>query len=234
MARRSKLASNQYSHWPMTGLRVGFGLVWLVDAILKWLPGFRSDYMATIMGEADGQANWERPWFDFWIQLQHPAAVFLAYFVAVLETLIALALIVGFARKITYLGAIVLSLLIWGTAEGFGGTYDSGFSDIGTAIIYAMVFAALLGFSYYQGPAPYSVDRWLEQKISWWHWFAEIGAPNQHRAYAAALTVPPAMVVPVPDAPAPTPATQTAPAPSFVIPAPADTPAVPAAHASTR
>ena len=227
MVRKSKLASNQYSHWPMTGLRVGFGVVWLVDAILKWLPGFRSDYMATIMGEADGQANWERPWFDFWINVQHPVAVFLAYFVAVLETLIAVALIIGFARKITYLGAIVLSLLIWGTAEGFGGPYGSGSSDIGTAIIYAMVFAALLGFSYYQGPAPYSVDRWLEQKISWWHWIAEIGAPNQHRAYAPPLTVAPAIVVPIPDAPA-----RAVLAP-ILIAAPAGTPAVSSTHAAS-
>lgn len=36
--------------WPKDGLRITFGVVWLVDAILKWLPGFRIDYMSTIMG----------------------------------------------------------------------------------------------------------------------------------------------------------------------------------------
>jgi hypothetical protein len=30
-------------------------VIWLIDAILKWLPGFRSGYMDTIMGQADGQ-----------------------------------------------------------------------------------------------------------------------------------------------------------------------------------
>lgn len=113
-----------------------------------------------------------------------PYTTFFAYLVAVLETLIALALIVGFARKVTYEGAIVLSLLIWGTAEGFGGPYTSGASDIGTAIIYALMFAALLSMSYDQGPAPHTVDVWLERRIGWWHWVAEIGAHNHHPQYA--------------------------------------------------
>jgi rusticyanin len=31
--------------WPKNALRVSFGIIWLIDAILKWLPGFRSGYM---------------------------------------------------------------------------------------------------------------------------------------------------------------------------------------------
>jgi len=171
-----------YTHWPKTALRIGFGVVWLIDAILKWLPGFRSGYMDQLMGQAQGQPGWLKPWFDFWINLQHPNAAFFAYLVAVAETLIALALIVGFARKLTYSAAIILSLLIWGTAEGFGGPYTSGAADIGTAIIYVMVFAALLAFSYYQGTAELSVDAYLERRISWWHWIAEVGHHGEHRA----------------------------------------------------
>jgi uncharacterized membrane protein YphA (DoxX/SURF4 family) len=167
-----------YSHWPKTGLRISFGVIWLIDSVLKWLPGFRSGYMDTIMGEAQGQPGWTKPWFDIWTNVQHPYSTFFAYLVAVLETLIALALIAGFARKLTYIGAIGLSVLIWGTAEGFGGPYVSGSSDIGTGIIYVLVFSALLTFSYYQGTAPFSVDAWLERRISWWHWIAEVG--NHH------------------------------------------------------
>ena len=170
-----------YAHWPKTALRVSFGVIWLIDAMLKWLPGFRASYMDTIMGEADGQPGWLMPWFRFWIDLQHPGPAFFAYTVAVVETLIALALIAGFARKVTYVGAIVLSLLIWGTAEGFGGPYTAGAADVGTALIYALVFAALLSSDYYQGPAPLSADVWLENRISWWHWIAEVGNHhNQH------------------------------------------------------
>jgi nitrite reductase (NO-forming) len=103
--------------------------------------------------------------------------MFFAYLVAVVETLIALALIAGFARKITYISAIVFSLLIWATAEGFGGPYTSGASDIGTAIIYAVVFAALLALSYYAGPSRYSADYYIEQKVSWWWRIAEMRRP---------------------------------------------------------
>ena len=177
--------------WPKDALRITFGVIWLIDAVLKWLPGFRSGYMDTIMGQAAGQPGWLKPWFDFWINFQHPNAVFFAYLVAAIETLIAVALIAGFARKVTYLSAIAFSLLIWATAEGFGGPYTSGAADIGTAIIYAVVFAGLLALSAYAGPARYSVDYYLEQKISWWWKVAEVRRPATARKPAPAA-VPPA------------------------------------------
>ena len=65
--------------------------------------------MSTIMGEAQSQPGWLQPWFNFWIRVQHPDAMALACLVAVIETLIALALIAGFARKLTYISAIVFS-----------------------------------------------------------------------------------------------------------------------------
>jgi nitrite reductase (NO-forming) len=163
--------------WPRDALRITFGVIWLIDATLKWLPGFRTSYMSVIMAEAQGQPGWLRPWFNFWIRVQHPDAIFLAYLAAIIETLIALALIAGFARKLTYISAIVFSLLIWGTAEGFGGPYTTGASDIGTAVIYAVVFAGLLAISYYAGPARYSADYYLDQKISWWWRVAEARRP---------------------------------------------------------
>ena len=172
--------------WPKDALRIGFGIIWLIDAVLKWLPGFKDSYMATIMTTRDGQPGWLRWWFDFWINLQHPAATFFWALVATAETLIAVALITGFARKLTYLSAIGLSLLIWSTAEGFGGPYTSGSSDIGTAIIYAVVFAGLLALSYYVGPARYSADYYLERKYSWWWRIAELRRPATPLAPAAA------------------------------------------------
>src|SRR5450755_1530775 len=83
--------------WPKDVLRVSFGVIWLIDAVLKWLPGFRSGYMDMLMGQAQGQPGWLRPWFTFWINVQHPRAIFFAYLAAVIETLIAVAVIVGFA-----------------------------------------------------------------------------------------------------------------------------------------
>lgn len=66
---------------------------------------------------------------------------------------LALALTAGFASKLTHLSAIMLSLLIWTTAEGFRGPYPSGTSNIGTTTLYVLVFGALLSFSRYQGVA---------------------------------------------------------------------------------
>jgi len=176
--------------WPKDVLRIAFGVIWLIDAALKWLPGFRATYMSVIMAEAQGQPSWLQPWFHFWIRFQHPDAMLLAYLAAVIETLIALALIAGFARKLTYLSAIAFSLLIWGTAEGFGGPYTSGASDIGTAIIYAVVFAGLLVLSYYAGPVRYSADYYLEKKISWWWRIAETRRPAPAEALAPAGVAP--------------------------------------------
>src|SRR6266581_8055176 len=178
------------SAWPKDALRIGFGIIWLIDAILKWLPGFRSGYMDTIMGQAQDQPGWLKPWFDFWINLQHPRAAFFAYLVAAVETLIALALIAGFARKLTYISAAAFSLLIWATAEGFGGPYTSGAADIGTAVIYAVFFLGLLALSAYAGPARYSADYYLEKKIPWWWKVAEVRRPIAGQPAAAPANTP--------------------------------------------
>jgi nitrite reductase (NO-forming) len=135
--------------------------------------------MGMIMGAGQGQPGWLHWWFSFWTNLQHSEVGFFAYLVAAVETLIAVAVILGFARKITYASAAVFSLLIWATAEGFGGPYTSGSADIGTAVIYAVVFGGLLALMAYAGPARYSVDYYLEQKISWWWRIAEVGRPVQ-------------------------------------------------------
>jgi nitrite reductase (NO-forming) len=169
--------------WPKDALRAAFGIIWAIDAGLKWAPGFRSGYSDTITQAAKDQPGWLQPWFHFWAGPSHP--YFWAYLVAVIETLIAAALILGFARKVTYLSATVFSLLIWATAEGFGGPYTSGSSDVGTAIIYAVVFLGLLALSAYAGPARYSVDYYLEQRISWWWKVAEVRRPNPQPVLAS-------------------------------------------------
>jgi len=42
-----------------------------------------------------------------------------------------------------YLGGSVLAFVIWSTAEGFGGPYVVGSTDIGAAAIYIFVFGLL-------------------------------------------------------------------------------------------
>ncbi len=91
--------------------------------------------------------------FRFWIDLQRPSITFFAYLVAAVETVIAIALILGFARKTTYITGAAFSFLIWSTAEGFGGPYTAQSSDIGAAIIYTLVFISLLAMSAQFGPS---------------------------------------------------------------------------------
>jgi hypothetical protein len=138
-------------------------------------------------------------------RLRHhlPAITVFWALVATAETLIALALIFGVARKAAYLAAIVFSVLFWSTAEGFGGPYTSGSADIGTAIIYAVVFAGLLALSYYCDPDHFSADYYLEKKVTWWWRLAEVRRPDTPAAAttAAVGTVLPG-AVPQPAAPA--------------------------------
>ncbi len=210
MTPTAATAGRSFPSWPTYALRFTFGTIWLIDAVLKWLPGFRSGYTGMISGAGQGQPGWLKPWFSFWTNLQSPHAGFFVTLVAVLETLVALAVIFGFARKVSYIAAAGFSVVIWAVAEGFGGPYTSGASDIGTAIIYALVFMCLLTLSAYTGPDTYSVDHYLERKISWWWRVAEFGRPVQQQ---------PVPVVPVPVVPVPVVPVAVAPVAPAAVPA---------------
>jgi nitrite reductase (NO-forming) len=87
--------------------------------------------------------------------------------VALAETAIAIGLIFGFFTEIAIIGGIAMTLVIWSTAEGFGGPYAAGSTDIGAAIIYALLFVALwLGRCWRY----YSLDRYLRTKIKFLYW----------------------------------------------------------------
>jgi nitrite reductase (NO-forming) len=188
---------------PKDAFRIAFGLVWLIDAGLKWDPAFRTGFTAMLREAAHGQPGWLHGWFHLWISMVAPNSGFFAYSTAVIETLVAAAVIVGFARKFTYIGAALFSVLIWATAEGFGGPYTSSSTDIGTAVIYAVVFMGLLALDYETGPSRFSVDSVIEQRISWWHRIAEIGPRSKldtgstTPALPATASVPPLTRVPV-------------------------------------
>jgi uncharacterized membrane protein YphA (DoxX/SURF4 family) len=188
----------QLRSWPQDAFRIGFGLIWLIDAVLKWLPGFRSTYVSAVTGAAQGQPGWLKWWFDFWVKLQTPRPTLFVYLVAVLETVVALAIIFGFARKLTYIMSAVFGVVIWAVAEGFGGPYMQGSSDIGTAIIYAVVSMGLLTLCYYVGASRLSIDFHLEKRISWWWKVAEMRRPGPiGQAIPPVISVPPAEREPV-------------------------------------
>jgi nitrite reductase (NO-forming) len=164
------------STWPAvagTALRVAFGLIWAVSAALTWTSDFASHYVGYLHNAATGQPAWSAWWFDLWIGLVTPHVGFFVWATRIAETLLALALLLGFARKITYVVGILFSLLIWSTAEGFGGPYSVGANNIGAALSYVLIFAALIVINLRSGPSPYSLDYLIENRWPRWRRFAD-------------------------------------------------------------
>jgi thiosulfate dehydrogenase (quinone) large subunit len=134
-------AANVHRYWIA---RLGFGLIWAIDATLKWLPGFRDNYLMMIRASAQGQPPWLLPFFHFWARAVQPAPGLFATLTAVAETAICLSLLLGIAQRAGFIFGAVFGLVIWAVGEGFGGPYTSGATDIGCAIMYSALFAALL------------------------------------------------------------------------------------------
>lgn len=142
-------------------LRIAFGLVWAVDAWFKWQPAFLNGLPAYLSDAMMGQPAAIQAWINFWIGIVAVDPHLCAILIAIAETTIAVALIFGALTDIFAWAGIILSLVLWTAAEGFGGPYASGSTDIGAAIIYAFVFAALLIGS---SSDAWSIDAWLRKK----------------------------------------------------------------------
>lgn len=165
MTRKNQL---NYLSKHIAVLRIIFGLMWAVNAAFKWQPAFKDDFLGQIKSAADGQPQWLHGWFHFWIQLLSHNPHLFAATIVIIETLIALALVFGFARRTTYLTAALFSILIWAIPEGFGGPYSASSTDIGTGIIYAVVFFSLYGLDRLATPAKWSLDKLIAKHITWW------------------------------------------------------------------
>jgi thiosulfate dehydrogenase [quinone] large subunit len=150
-------------------LRVVFGLVWAVDATFKWLPDFQNGFVTYLTGALDGQPIWVTAWIGFWIDIVKVNPHLFAIIVAAGETALALGLIFGVLSNLAALGGVLLTLVIWTTAEGFGGPYAAGSTDIGTAIIYLFVFIALF---LSQSGLRFGLDRYLTPMLGRWGWLA--------------------------------------------------------------
>ena len=144
-----------------------FGGIWLIDASFKWSPAFLDNFTSYLTGGADGQSALVQGWIHLWVQTVSVNPHFFGIVVAMAETALGLGLILGMFTELAIVGGIALAFVIWSTAEGFGGPYVAGSTDIGTAIIYIMVFVALwLGRCWRQ----YSIDSFIHKKISFLYW----------------------------------------------------------------
>lgn len=124
--------------------RIGFGLIWLVDAWFKWQPSFVNGFVGYLSGMiSPSQPGFVNAWIRLWVSIVKVDPHLFAYLVALGETVIALALLLGIATRLTAVVGGVLALIIWTTAEGFGGPYGTGATDVGAAIIYIGGFALL-------------------------------------------------------------------------------------------
>jgi nitrite reductase (NO-forming) len=151
-----------------------FGLIWAIDAWFKWQPEFQHNFMQILKGGAAGQPSWLGSFYQLWQTVLAPYAHALALATAVGETIIAIALIVGFARKYLYISGALWSFGIWAIPEGFGNTSRASYTDIGTSVIYVTVFAALWAIDSCAGPRRYSLDALIERHVPWWRRIAEV------------------------------------------------------------
>ena len=135
---------------------------------------FVSEFKADFIEGSAGQPGWLHWWFRFWTHVINTSPSTFAYITIVLETLLGLALVFGFARRSTYLIGFIFSIAILAIPEGFGGPYSMSSTDIAQGIIYALVFAALYGLDSVSTVKPsWAVDAKLERRFPWWRPIAE-------------------------------------------------------------
>jgi nitrite reductase (NO-forming) len=155
----------------ITLLRIGFGVIWAVDASLKWQPAFQANFQQILSGVAQGQPGFLSWWFGLWQLVVSGRAPIFGILTASTETYLALALLTGFARKFSYSVGILYGLFVWSVAEGFGGPYMPGTTtDVGAAIIYSLVFIALLLVD----AGRFSLDNLIAKKIPAWRWVSDL------------------------------------------------------------
>ena len=161
---------------PTATLRILLGLAWTVNAALKWFPAFGAGFLSMLTGVSQNQPAFLKPWFGIVTAVASDGrATFLALGSAAIETYLAVALLTGFARKVTYSVGAIYTALIWATAEGFGGPYVPGSStDVGAAIIYTLLFLTLLINDAGVGFSRLSLDGVLERRVPRWRRVAEL------------------------------------------------------------
>jgi thiosulfate dehydrogenase [quinone] large subunit len=153
-------------------VRILFGLIWTIDAVFKWLPGFIGGQ--TLGHELGGAAEIKTPvvhqWLRLWngIGLADPHAF--AVGIAIVESLFALAILLGAFSNGAFLGSALLSLGIWSGAEGFHLPWGApGQTDIGPSVGYIIASLALF---YAAAGSRWSVDAWLRPRLGRLAWLA--------------------------------------------------------------
>jgi thiosulfate dehydrogenase (quinone) large subunit len=128
-------------------VRILFGLLWLIDAVFKWMPGFvDGQTLPDELGGADKvQVPVEHQWLQVWntIGLANPSLF--AHAIAVVETVVALLVILGLFTRVALIAATLLALGIWTGAEGMHlPWFTPGQTDLGPSVGYILAGLGLL------------------------------------------------------------------------------------------
>ncbi len=160
-----------------TVFRFLLGAIWLVNGVLKFTSGYVDSFLNDVQTSQANAPSWLAGWYSFWADQASANGTAIVYTVGALETLLGLALVLGFLRKIAYALGVVLSLLIWSIPEGFGGPYQSGSgaTDVGTGLVYAVAFLGLIVINAAYGPSRWSLDALIERRFQGWTRLAEFG-----------------------------------------------------------
>jgi uncharacterized membrane protein YphA (DoxX/SURF4 family) len=150
---------------------MSFGVLWAFDAAFKWLPGFiGGQTLPDELGNADRvDLPVVHQWMQMWntVGLIDPGAF--ATLIAILETLVAVGLILGVLSNAAFIGSAVLSFGIWSGAEGFHLPFHQGMTDLGPSAGY--IFASLALFFAAAG-STWSVDTRLRPRLGRLGWLA--------------------------------------------------------------
>ena len=138
--------------------------MWAVDAWFKWQPTFIDSFSGYLIDaqQLDGQPALVHHWIGFWINTVNVDPHVFAHGVAIAETVVAIGLLLGLFSHVTYAVGAGLCVVIWSTAESFGGPYVPGSTDIGAAVIYVLVFAGLF---LSQAGNHIGLDPWLGRRL---------------------------------------------------------------------
>ncbi len=151
-------------------LRIVFGVVWAIDAALKWRPDFLHGRVFAHQFGIHDQITTPvvRQWIDLWQYIAAVVPTGMGVATAIVETLIAVGLLTGTLLNVVYVGSAVYSFGIWSAAEAFGLPWSAaGATDIGPSIGYIIAALALLAAP---GNAMWSVDRVLRPRLGKYGW----------------------------------------------------------------
>src|SRR5437667_11327454 len=91
--RRTPVSSSRSlsMNWRERGVgiaRIIFGLVWIVAALLQWLPQFQNTFVAQVAAAKAGQPGFIEAWISFWANLVSVNPLFFARMLATTVTVI--------------------------------------------------------------------------------------------------------------------------------------------------